>query len=273
MDQEVMKYYLSIAKSAALAAGEVILKSLEKDHQINSKSKDLSISASVVTAVDVEAQAVIIEHLRTTFSDDIGLLSEELQDDNSRFTKPYFWCVDPLDGTLAFTQQKPGFSVSIALMNSLGDTLLGVVYDPLGKDLYSALKGGGMLKNDVPFVIPEKKSRFSVVTDVSMHKTEALTEVLENVSMNYLQKGQEVEVLQCGGACMNALYVLNNPPAVYMKPPKNQIGGGAIWDFACAALFFSELNLSFSAYNNEKLFLNNKESVYLNEQGIRFLNL
>ena len=47
---------------------------------------------------------------------DLALLTEELEDDGSRHVKDYFWCIDPIDGTLPFTQKKPGYGVSIALV-------------------------------------------------------------------------------------------------------------------------------------------------------------
>jgi fructose-1,6-bisphosphatase/inositol monophosphatase family enzyme len=63
------------------------------------------------------AQAAVLEVLAPTFKAyDLGLLTEELADDGSRFEKDYFWSIDPLDGTLPFTQGKPGYAVSIALV-------------------------------------------------------------------------------------------------------------------------------------------------------------
>ena len=49
---------------------------------------------------------------------EVGFLSEETEDNGSRFEEDYFWCIDPMDGTLAFINGHPGFSVSIALEES-----------------------------------------------------------------------------------------------------------------------------------------------------------
>ena len=51
---------------------------------------------------------------------DFGILTEETPDNGSRLVKDYFWCVDPLDGTLPFTEGTPGYSVSIALVSKSG---------------------------------------------------------------------------------------------------------------------------------------------------------
>ena len=47
---------------------------------------------------------------------DLALLTEESEDDRSCFEKDYFWCIDPLDGTLPFTRNEAGYSVSIGLV-------------------------------------------------------------------------------------------------------------------------------------------------------------
>lgn len=273
MTNEKLSAYLLLAKSAALAAGKVIMNLINSEFTVNKKGENLSFAASVVTAVDVAAQDIILSYLNPTICADIGLLSEELSDDNSRLNKSFFWCVDPLDGTLAFTQKQHGFAVSIALMNNLGETLLGVVYDPYKRDMYSAMKNRGFFINDIPFKIPVRSNTFTLVTDASALKSNNWEEVERTVRADYTSNNEAIAVLECGGACMNAIYVIKNPPAVYLKPVKKQIGGGAIWDFACATLFFSELKLSFLNYKNKPLILNSKHSVYLNDQGVRFLNI
>ena len=44
------------------------------------------------------------------------VLTEETEDDGGRLRADYFWCVDPLDGTLPFIEGRPGSAVSIALI-------------------------------------------------------------------------------------------------------------------------------------------------------------
>ena len=80
----------------------------------------------------------------------MGLISEELKDDSSRFENEFYWCIDPLDGTLPFTEQVDGYAVSIALVSREGIPVLGVVYNPEKNDLYTAVKGEGAYKNGWP---------------------------------------------------------------------------------------------------------------------------
>ena len=44
----------------------------------------------------------------------LALLTEESADDGSQFCQDYFWCIDPLDGTLPFIRGLPGYAVSIS---------------------------------------------------------------------------------------------------------------------------------------------------------------
>ena len=76
----------------------------------------------------------------------LGLLTEEQEDDNSRFDKDFFWCIDPIDGTLAFIKKQAGFSVSIALIAKDGTPQIGVVYDPTKDNLYYAIKDNGVFE-------------------------------------------------------------------------------------------------------------------------------
>ena len=49
----------------------------------------------------------------------------------------YFWCIDPLDGTLPFIEGKVGYAVSIGLVSRDGTPLIGVVCDPYHQTLSS----------------------------------------------------------------------------------------------------------------------------------------
>ena len=265
IDQEIL---LNLAKSAARQAGAYILSEFQKHHEIMVKDAEMSQASQVVSEVDIRAQEIIFKALELENYPEIGILSEELEFDNSRFEKPYFWCIDPMDGTLPFLEGKPGFSVAIALLSKEGVPQLSVVYDPLNNNLYHAIKGEGAFINDQPFKIPEAKNQFSLYCDRSLLNTKAFEDIKAEITK---KTGFPIDVIAEAGAVINAISVLGNPPAAYIKPTKEQKGGGGLWDFAATVLFFRELNLNPTNYNKEPLDLNPKESVYFNQQGIRYL--
>jgi fructose-1,6-bisphosphatase/inositol monophosphatase family enzyme len=121
----------NIAIKAALSAGKVIQQYMNDDVLVEKKKGGTSYASQVVTAVDRACETAILSHLLPSCSEfDLALLSEETEDDGSRFEEDFFWCIDPMDGTLPFINKQPGFSVSIALIAKDGTPYIGVVFDP-----------------------------------------------------------------------------------------------------------------------------------------------
>lgn len=94
----------------------------------------------VVTRADKQSEALIVEAITAKYPDH-AILGEE-GGSMGDAASDYRWVVDPLDGTTNFSQGLPIFSVSIALQYR-GETILGVVYAPYLRELYTATKGGG----------------------------------------------------------------------------------------------------------------------------------
>jgi 3'-phosphoadenosine 5'-phosphosulfate (PAPS) 3'-phosphatase len=104
------------AVAAVRQAGACIQASTVNGIEVQHKSGGSNIAAQVVTAVDLRANALITGALRSTCARyDLALLTEEGTDDRARMDKRAFWSVDPLDGTLAFIESRPGYVVSIGL--------------------------------------------------------------------------------------------------------------------------------------------------------------
>jgi fructose-1,6-bisphosphatase/inositol monophosphatase family enzyme len=57
-----------------------------------------------------------------------------------------------------------------------------------------------------------------------------------------------------------------------LKFPKEESGGGSIWDYAATACIYQELGLSASNFAGGKLDLNKKGGTYMNHQGVFFAN-
>ncbi len=263
---------LEIAKSAALEAGEYIQNSSSNNLIVKSKGSHLSAASSIVTEADKKSQDIILNHIIPTLKQySLGLLSEELKDDSSRFENEFYWCIDPLDGTLPFTEQVEGYAVSIALVSREGIPILGVVYNPKKNDLYTAVKGEGAYKNGQPLSIRPSKNKFTFITDRSFTESKDYDSfVSELVSIAKTKGINKFEIIAHGGASMNAIWVLENAPAVYAKPPKKQLGGGGLWDFAATACLFNELKLRATNFIGDSLDLNRKDSTYMNHEGVWF---
>ena len=271
--QELMfREVVGCFKKAAIKAGKYIQENINSTFSVRFKRDDLSDASRVLTSIDLAAQTLIfdeIEQVKAKY--DFGILSEEHKDDNSRFNKAFFICVDPLDGTLPFTEKVAGYSVSIALVTQSGDAVCGVIYDPVGENVYSAYRGGGGFKNSIPIELNYTSSVFTFICDRSFSQSSDYELLLQKLSEKNTAKGvSEVKVISHGGAAMNAIWCIEHAPAVYAKPPKIEEGGGSIWDFAASTCIFHELGLRASDYKGEALDLNRKGSTFMNHKGVWF---
>jgi myo-inositol-1(or 4)-monophosphatase len=100
----------------------------------------------LVTEFDRRSERFVKDELARRFPGH-GWLGEETG--GASAGEEFRWVVDPLDGTTNFAHAYPFFCVSIALEQA-GERVLGVVYDPLRDECFSAVKGEGAALNGVP---------------------------------------------------------------------------------------------------------------------------
>jgi fructose-1,6-bisphosphatase/inositol monophosphatase family enzyme len=260
------------AIEAALATGRIIRSYMDQEIHVEKKDGGSNYASQVVTQVDKECEKEILSHLLPTCkTHNLALLTEETDDDGSRFEKDYFWCVDPIDGTLAFILKEPWFSVSIALVSRQGEPVIGVVYDPSTDTMYHGAKGHGVYRNDTPWEIPEPNDYLTYLTDKPIDQTpdpEAL-QLLLDAKVDALNLSG-IRVIQGGGSVLNAIRVLEHPPACMIKHPKKAVGGGSIWDFASTACLFQELGFRATNFEGGPLDLNRKDSTFMHHEGVYY---
>ena len=146
-----MKNELKIARDSAVEAGRIILNYYKADYEIKDKGYH-----NPVTTADHAADKVLKEILTDSFPD-YGWLSEETIDSKLRLKKEKVWVVDPLDGTKEFIEGVPHFVVSVALVEN-GIPIIGVLYNPVTKELFSAAKGIGAKLNGKTINCTSKKN-------------------------------------------------------------------------------------------------------------------
>ncbi len=264
-----------IAITAARSAGNIIQKYMNDDVAVEQKQGGASYASQVVTVVDRECESVILSHLLPTCEEfDLARLSEETEDDGSRFEKDFFWCVDPMDGTLPFINKQPGFSVSIALLAKDGTPFIGVVFDPSTDTLYHAIKGQGAFRNGTPWNTRHTSDHLTYVTDRKLEATPRAAEI-EKLLQKYVEKLslKGVQEIAGAGAVLNAIRVVEHGPACMLKLSKKESGGGSIWDFAATACIFQELGLPATNAEGGKLDLNRKDGTFMNHEGIFYANM
>lgn len=80
---------------------------------------------------------------------DAGWLSEETADTAHRMGTDRLWVVDPIDGTRDFVRGRPGWCVSVALVDR-GEVVLGALVAPARGETWLAARGRGATLNDMP---------------------------------------------------------------------------------------------------------------------------
>jgi len=131
--------YLEIAESAAKAAG-ARLRNIDREHVLNTNGRDVKHLA------DITSEQLIVEILSN--SSKFSILSEEGGQYGSQTPGDYIWVVDPLDGTVNFSQDIKFACISIALWRG-DDPVLGVVYDFNHEELFSGIVGRGAWCNNL----------------------------------------------------------------------------------------------------------------------------
>ena len=123
----------------ARGAGEIIMRHFAAPIPTRLKTSRIDI----VTAADTEAETYIVRELVRRFPHHHIVGEEGGGQGAPAAAAPYQWFVDPIDGTVNFASKLPHFCTSIALATPDRQPLLGVIYDPTRRELFTALRGGG----------------------------------------------------------------------------------------------------------------------------------
>ncbi|MEM7300953.1 MAG: inositol monophosphatase family protein [Pseudomonadota bacterium] len=132
---------LNVMVQAAMKAGRGLARDFGEVENLQVSVKG---PGDFVSNADRKAEKVIFESL-TKARPSYGFLGEEgthLEGDGQ-----HRWIVDPLDGTNNFIHSIPIFAISIGL-ESQGQLVAGVVYNPVMNELFTAERGNGAFMND-----------------------------------------------------------------------------------------------------------------------------
>lgn len=134
-----MNQYLEFAKEMCLEAGKIMTKYFTCDN-----GADYKYDQTIVTKADTEINHLLIQKVSERFP------THAVDGEEEKFgASNYVWVCDPVDGTAVYARHIPISVFSLALVVD-GEPVVGVVYDPFLKNLYSAIKNGGAFLNNQP---------------------------------------------------------------------------------------------------------------------------
>lgn len=141
-DDRLLDTLVEHAREVAVACGRLIRD--ERPHDLGVGTK--STVTDVVTIMDTRSEELARQEMRRRRPDD-GSFGEEGLD--APGTSGITWVVDPIDGTVNYLYDLPGYAVSVAAV--VGDPrvegawypVAGAVYSPVLDELFHARRGGG----------------------------------------------------------------------------------------------------------------------------------
>ncbi len=182
----------------AKTAGQLLKDGFGEKHHIQHKS-----AIDLVTEMDKKSEAYLLGQIRGKFPTHTVIGEESGKTTGS--DQDGVWLIDPLDGTSNYAHGLPIFSVSMAYQYQ-GQMQLGVVYDPMLDECYTAEKGQGAYLNE---------KRISVSDTQEMVKAMLVTGFPYNVHhtqddnldyfANFIKNAQAVRRL--GSAALDLCYV------------------------------------------------------------------
>src|SRR5882757_1232324 len=130
--------YLEAAIETALEAGKILCEEYALPPHISYKG-----DVDLVTQADKRSETAIVTRFSGLFPE--HTIAAEEGTGHIRSSE-FHWHVDPLDGTTNFAHKYPCFAVSIGLEEA-GELIVGVFYQPVSGELFTAVKGEGAFLN------------------------------------------------------------------------------------------------------------------------------
>ena len=221
----MQKPAVTIMVKAARAAGNVLLRHMNRLDALNVVEKDRLDYAS---EVDGLAEEAIVRELKKSMPDCAILGEETGASGRGRQT----FVIDPLDGTSNYLHGFPHWCVSIALVEN-GEPQHGVIFDPLRNELFTASRGSGAVLNDKRIRVSERKDMAGamLVTGFPPRERERAPAQLECIRQ-LLRDAEDLR--RTGSAALDLAYVACGRADAYFE------AGVKPWDIAAGVLLVRE---------------------------------
>ena len=196
---------------------------------------------TLLTDADLAAQAALSEQLRAAAA--LPFVAEEMTEEHQAEQwlagDSGLWCVDPIDGTSNFVNGLPYFAISVALMQS-GRPVVGVVYDPVADEMFSAADGRGAFLNGERLPIKAHVPTFAgAMAGIDFKRIDArLARVLATAPPFMSQRS-------FGASTLEWCYAAAGRFDLYLH------GGQKLWDYAAGALIMAEAGGRYSSLDHD----------------------
>ncbi|XP_011095950.1 inositol monophosphatase 3 [Sesamum indicum] len=228
--QGSLEDFLAAAVDAAKKAGEIIRSGFYETKHVEHKGQ-----VDLVTETDKACEELVFNFLKQRFPDH-KFIGEETTAacGASELTHEPTWIVDPLDGTTNFVHGFPFVCVSIGLTIEQVPTV-GVVYNPIMDELFTAIRGKGAFLNGKPIKASSQTElvKSLLVTEAGTKRDKPTLDASTNRINSLLFK---VRSLRMTGSCaLNLCGIACGRLDLFYEQ-----GFGGPWDVAAGAVIVTE---------------------------------
>ncbi len=200
---------------------------------------------SVVTPADIAMQDRLERELKRLWPS-IGMLGEEM-DEQAQLSVidsgEAYWCIDPLDGTSNYAVGLPFFAVSIALIINKQQRL-GLIYDPVRDEMFSAIKDQGAFLNNK--ILDYSTMKFSdnkpIVAEIDLKR------LPKELAIKLVSESIFASQRNIGSSAIDWCWMAAGRFDIYLH------GGQKLWDYAAGSLIFAEAGGRSISLDNEDVF-------------------
>lgn len=213
----------STAIKAAKEAGKLIMKYYGKKYKIKHKSP-----VDVATEADIKAEELIKKIINKKYPKH-SFLGEESGHDCKN--SDYLWIIDPIDGTSNFLHHLDHFCISIALQYK-SEIILGVILDPLKKELFVGEKSKGSYLNSKKLKVKPRPKLINHNLNFGFgHDVKNLAPLFSKVR-KLREHTQSQRIF--GSFALDLCYVAANRFGINIQH------GSKVWDIAAALIILKE---------------------------------
>lgn len=247
MNKKELHRMLDLATQAAIDAGRLLAEKQQTDFQISKKGP-----VNLVTEMDILAEQMIVDRILNSFPDH-RILAEE--SGGEKGSVPVKWVIDPLDGTTNYAHGYRFFCVSIGVEVE-GEMVVGVVYDPVCQELFSAVRGEGSTLNGEPVVVSEETSLVDSLLCTGFSYGE--DEIAENLKFFSHMMKIVRSVRRDGSAALDLCYVACGRFEGFWELSLNP------WDVAAGSLIVQEAGGKVTRFNGSPCTIYDRECLATN---------
>lgn len=199
---------------------------------------------SVITPADIAMQQRLQVELTEAWPD-YAVLGEEMDESQQRVVLGHdtgYWCIDPLDGTNNYAAGMPFFAVSVALIID-GQQQLGLIYDPLRNEVFSAERDQGAMLNGRALVAATGTALADhTIAEIDMKR------LPNDLAVRLVTEGPFSSQRNIGSAALDWCWLAAGRYHVYLH------GGQKLWDLAAGSLILHEAGGYSKSLDGESVF-------------------